>query len=191
MVSNRLREVEIDLDKAQQIERLKQLEATAYKEQCEKQKVKIDELETENFEIHSQMTQLKQEKNELERKIMLGIRDSMAQGSAEGNSSARDYEKTVLTQKMIELEAKIAKKRQKAKELDIENNFYHQTTTIFLTIKKIIEKEKQYCFLLAKTDSKETQKREEIMEGIKLCQKQTEKLDAKLRSVLINAKQNT
>ena len=137
------------------------------------------------------MTQLKQEKNELERKIMLGIRDSMAQGSAEGNSSARDYEKTVLTQKMIELEAKIAKKRQKAKELDIENNFYHQTTTIFLTIKKIIEKEKQYCFLLAKTDSKETQKREEIMEGIKLCQKQTEKLDAKLRSVLINAKQNT
>lgn len=27
-----------------------------------------------------------------------------------------------------------------------ENDFYHKTTTLFLTIKKVIDKEKKFCY---------------------------------------------
>ena len=33
--------------------------------------------------------------------------------------------------------------------MDVENQFYHQTISVLLTIKKVIEKEKQYCFKFA------------------------------------------
>lgn len=40
-----------------------------------------------------------------------------------------------------------------------------------LTIKRILEKEKEYCYMLASTDPDDDEDREEIMEGIRLCQK--------------------
>lgn len=82
-----------------------------------------------------------------------------------------------------ELEGKLQRKRDRIRKLERENNFYHQTTTIFLTIKKVMEKEKQFCFILADMPSLEStyntpsdtsqglRKRKEIMEGIELCRR--------------------
>jgi hypothetical protein len=83
---------------------------------------------------------------------MLGIRETLSAGglsTSAAAAAAKEYERTMLSHKCEELEAKLDRKRVRIRELDIENNFYHQTTTIFLTIKKIIEKEKQFCFMLA------------------------------------------
>jgi len=46
----------------------------------------------------------------------------------------------------------------------MENNFYHQTTTVFLTIKKIIDKEKKFCFMFAEEENVLEKKR--LMDAI-------------------------
>lgn len=57
------------------------------------------------------------------------------------------------------------------KKLDRENNFYHQITTIFLTIKKVIEKEKKFCFLMAQET--DVLKKRQIMDGINMCREKS------------------
>jgi hypothetical protein len=74
----------------------------------------------------------------------------MASSSAHLNgSSAVLLDTSVMQARLGELESKLQRKRERIRTLERENNFYHQTTTIFLTIKKVMEKEKQFCFLLA------------------------------------------
>ena len=41
------------------------------------------------------------------------------------------------------------KKKAKIQRLGKENEFYHQIVTIFLTLKKVIETENKYCYMLA------------------------------------------
>jgi len=57
--------------------------------------------------------------------------------------------------------------KEKVKTLDAENNFYHQSTTLFMTIKKVMETEKKLCYQLASTDN--MVKREAIENGIVQC----------------------
>ena len=47
-----------------------------------------------------------------------------------------------MNQAIEELSYKNKKLRDEVERLDKENNFFHQSTTIFLTIKKVIEGEK-------------------------------------------------
>lgn len=73
----------------------------------------------------------------------------MASSSAHLNGSSALLDTSVMQARLGELESKLQRKRERIRTLECENNFYHQTTTIFLTIKKVMEKEKQFCFLLA------------------------------------------
>jgi len=73
----------------------------------------------------------------------------MASSSAHLNGSSAVLDTSVMQTRLGELESKLQRKRERIRTLERENNFYHQTTTIFLTIKKVMEKEKQFCFLLA------------------------------------------
>ena len=73
----------------------------------------------------------------------------MATSSGHLNGSSALLDTSVMQARLGELESKLQRKRERIRTLERENNFYHQTTTIFLTIKKVMEKEKQFCFLLA------------------------------------------
>lgn len=78
--------------------------------------------------------------------------------------------------------------KEKVKTLDVENNFYHQSTTLFLTIKKVMETEKSLCFKLANTSSQE--KKETVENGIVQCQENVAQLELKLKKLLNKTKQN-
>ena len=99
----------------------------------------MKELEEENEELLEKVHELKKEKGRAESDIML-------MGDSRGNGSEGNFEIKKLRQKCDEMQNKVYKKKEKIKKLNSENNIFHQTTTIFLTIKKIVEKEKKFCF---------------------------------------------
>ena len=68
---------------------------------------------------------------------------------------------------MQEYQKKIQRYREEKKQLDMENTFYHQLTSVFITVKKVGDKEKKFCYLMATEDN--VMKKREIMEGIKRC----------------------
>jgi hypothetical protein len=53
--------------------------------------------------------------------------------------------------------------------LDEENNFYHQSTTLFITMKKVMEVEKNMCFELASLEEHSIKQREHLEMGIIKC----------------------
>lgn len=73
-----------------------------------------------------------------------------------------------MREQIDQLIMQLKQSKEKVKSLDAENNFYHQSTTLFLTIKKVMETEKSLCYKLASTDS--MLKREAIENGIVQCQ---------------------
>lgn len=103
-----------------------------------------------------------------------------------GKSGARDanadFERMKMREKLSELEIKLDKKRSKIKALNVENNFYHQTTQLFLTIKKIVDKEKKFCFMMAQ--EQDVLKKKQLMDGINMCGEKTKQLDTKLAKLL-------
>jgi archaellum component FlaC len=107
----------------------------------DKQKKKMKELEEENESLHDKYHALKSEYGRLESDILLM--------DNKGTGQINDFEKQKLRLKLQELTDKLHKSKEKKRLLDKENNFYNQTTTVFLTIKKVIEKEKKYCFMMA------------------------------------------
>jgi len=121
---------------------------------------------------------LKKEKAELENHLLF-------KDSGSGQSALNDFEKQKLREKVEELQEKMRKTKQKKKALNVENNFYHQTTTVFLTIKKIIDKEKKFCFMYAEEQNVLEKKR--LMDAIHKCRDQVQKLDIRLKVLLEEA----
>jgi hypothetical protein len=80
-----------------------------------------------------------------ERSLMEGQMVMMSPGSNDHS----DFERTRLRERVQLLESKLEKKVLKIELLDRENDFYNQIITLFLTIKKVIEKEKMYCYVMA------------------------------------------
>lgn len=97
--------------------------------------------------------------------------------------------------------------REENKRLDAENNFFHQSTTVFINLKKVMEIEKQLCYQLATLASEKIdvaqkglgiQDEEEMEEyaqhklklesGIGKCQDNVEKLEKKLKKILSKVK---
>lgn len=111
---------------------------------------------------------LKNEKAEIERQMLFSDGSGQGKGSLDAQS---DFERKKLREKIQELEHKLDKKRVKAKQLNLENNFYHQTTQLFLTIKKIVEKEKKFCFMMAQ--EADVLKKKQLMDAINLCGEKT------------------
>jgi len=54
-----------------------------------------------------------------------------------------------MKERLEQLYEKVMKKKAKIQRLGKENEFYHQIVTIFLTLKKVIETENKYCYMLA------------------------------------------
>lgn len=141
------------------IERIKQGDFDRLKDQYEQVKRRLKEVEEEKDELYDKNLALKKERSVLESQAMMF--------GDPGNSGMNDFEKNKLKENIEKLYDKLEKKKEKITRLDRENNFYHQTTTIFLTIKKVIEKEKKYCFMLAtETD---VLKKKQLMDAITMC----------------------
>ena len=93
--------------------------------------------------------------------------------------------------------------REENKRLDAENNFFHQSTTVFINLKKVMEIEKQLCYQLA-TLAGENNPKQDIMDeeteedyrqhkvklegGISKCQDNVGKLEKKLKKILSKVK---
>ena len=141
---SKLKEVQRDLERLQTFDKVRQAEMQRLKETYEKLKKKTKEVEDENEELHEKVHQLKKDKSEAENQLLLiqGGGNSGSAGSQGESKGANDYEKQKLKERVEICEQKLAKKRLELKRQDAENQFYHQTISIFTTIKKVIEKEK-------------------------------------------------
>jgi len=67
-------------------------------------------------------------------------------GQNTSNVSLPEFERAKMKEAIDELNARCRKLRDENKRLDAENNFFHQSTTVFLTLKKVMEAEKQLCY---------------------------------------------
>lgn len=65
---------------------------------------------------------------------------------SEGGSEAADFEKMRLKQKVEDLQKMMVTADSRCEGLKKENDFYHKITTLFLTIRKVIDKEKKFCY---------------------------------------------
>lgn len=88
-------------------------------------------------------------------------------GTGNSSNGSNDFEKIKMREIIDQLNRKLDKKRSKCKALDLENSFYHEITTVFLTLKKVMEKEKKYCYMMA-TDN-DVLRKSQYMEGIANC----------------------
>ncbi|TNV79153.1 hypothetical protein FGO68_gene12093 [Halteria grandinella] len=146
-----------------------------------------DQLMEKLLEARQQLILHEADNNRLQQ-LIIDLNQELSTLREQGPASSNTH-----SLQLLEFTATIDSERLKLRNLTIENNFYHQTTTIFLTIRKILDKEKDYCYMLAAECERAAEsgndKRVEINEAIKLCREQTAKLDGKLKAILDRARQ--
>jgi len=81
-------------------------ELVRYKEQTDKMKRKIKEMEEENETLHDKLHLLKKEKADMENILL-----SNNGASSSGGGGGTDFEKEKLKEKVVHIEAKLDKKR--------------------------------------------------------------------------------
>jgi len=72
--------------------------------------------------------------------------------STQSNNRLQEYERQKMQQAIDELGTRCRSLRDEKKKLDVENNFFHMSTSIFIKLKPIMETEKQLCYQLAEVN---------------------------------------
>lgn len=180
-VVNKMKELNREIERLKSSEKIKQTEIDMLKEKLDKTKKKLSDIENEQEEMIEKNHALKKEKASLENQLLFGS------GNGAGEGGRGDFEKEKLREKIDELMAKIENKRQKLEWMRRENEFYNQIITVFLTIRKVIEKEKKYCYMLA--TEKDVLMKKQLMDGITMCGDKSQQLDDKLKKLLRTVKQ--
>ena len=72
------------------------------------------------------------------------------QRELEGHQSKQDFIMSEMKQSYNELKIKYNKVKDKCFKLNKENDFYNQAVTLFLTVKKILEKKNKFTTILYK-----------------------------------------
>lgn len=213
-------QLETELQILQQNENSQQYEISKesknLKKQIDKLGVTEQRLQDENARLNEQLTDqrgklknLIDENDQLQDKV-LELKGLQVDRGIEPNADERDvgntsnvslpeFERSKMRQAIDELNARCKTLRDQNKRLDAENNFFHQSTTVFLTLKKVMEAEKQLCYQLAQlahgkqpADRNALQQRKEQKESLEnaiaKCRENISVLELKLKKVMMRIK---
>lgn len=131
-------------------------------EQLSKERAKIKQMFDENDALQDKIMELKGQQVELGLGGAENFGDERDQNSS--NISLPEFERNKMKAAIDELNSRCKTLRDSNKRLDAENNFFHQSTTVFLTLKKVMEAEKQLCYQLAQIGNQKPSSDRSVME---------------------------
>ena len=146
------------------------------KRQIEKMQVTEKKLQDESVRLNGMLNDTRQklkaqldENDQLQDKVhelkaLAAERGTVGHGDRNTfNQSLSEFERQKMQEAIDELNQKLKKQTKNIERLEKENNFYCKSTTIFFTIKRVLEGEKMLCWELAQLMGKSPQDKGEQM----------------------------
>eukprot|EP00347_Sterkiella_histriomuscorum_P007684 403347970 len=177
---NKLKELNREIDRLKSALGIKEAENKILKEQLDREKKKRKEAEDDMDEKIEMNQELKKQVSNLESQLLFGGNST--------NEERIEFEKQKMREKLEELLTQQVLDQEQIETLNRENEFYNQIITLFLTIQKVSDKEKKYCYMMA--SETDILKKSQLMEAISQCGDKAKQLDDKLRKILRQVRKN-